>query len=418
MSCLRPKTKDDNGAEASATNGNANASKPAKPAKAAKVEKPKPEKPEAASTSKQPAKEEKGGKSKEDIEKKLKAEKKQQAMTHKIPVVGAGESGKSTLIKQMQILYLKGFDDSSRREKVPDIRKNIRDGMLSITGAMSRIVPPVQLEHPEYQEYVQYIQEKTTASDFDYPSQFFEICCKLWVDKGVKETFSRANEYQLIDSARWFLDKCAEVGKPDYLPDEQDILRCRVLTSGIFETKFCVEKVMFHMFDVGGQREERRKWIQVFHDVTAVIFVCACSGYDSMLREDHTQNRLKESIDLFRTIWTNRYLQQNSVILFLNKQDTFQEKILKGKTKLEDYFDEFKNYPQPPPDTEHPGEPPELTRAKSFVRDKFQAIAQGGGQRRCYPHYTTAVDTENIKRVFADCQSILRRVYMAQLNLL
>ena len=61
----------------------------------------------------------------------------------------------------------------------------------------------------------------------------------------------------------------------NFQPTEQDILRARVLTSGIFETKFRVDKVKFHMFDVGGQRDERRKWIQCFNDVTAIIFVAA-----------------------------------------------------------------------------------------------------------------------------------------------
>lgn len=60
------------------------------------------------------------------------------------------------------------------------------------------------------------------------------------------------------------------------------------------------------MFDVGGQRDERRKWIQCFNDVTAIIFVTACSSYNMVLREDPTQNRLRESLDLFRSIWNNR----------------------------------------------------------------------------------------------------------------
>ena len=61
----------------------------------------------------------------------------------------------------------------------------------------------------------------------------------------------------------------------NFQPTEQDILRARVITSGILETKFRVGKVKFHMFDVGGQRDERKKWIQCFNDVTAIIFVAA-----------------------------------------------------------------------------------------------------------------------------------------------
>ena len=61
------------------------------------------------------------------------------------------------------------------------------------------------------------------------------------------------------------------------------------------------------MFDVGGQRDERRKWIQCFNDVTAIIFVTACSGFNLVLREDASQNRLRESLELFRSIWNNRY---------------------------------------------------------------------------------------------------------------
>lgn len=85
------------------------------------------------------------------------------------------------------------------------------------------------------------------------------------------------------------------------------------------------------MFDVGGQRDERRKWIQCFNDVTAIIFVTACSSYNMVLREDPTQNRLRESLDLFKSIWNNRWLRTISVILFLNKQDLLAEKILAGK---------------------------------------------------------------------------------------
>lgn len=131
------------------------------------------------------------------------------------------------------------------------------------------------------------------------------------------------------------------------------------------------------MFDVGGQRDERRKWIQCFNDVTAIIFVTACSSYNMVLREDPTQNRLRESLELFKSIWNNRWLRTISVILFLNKQDLLAEKILAGKSKLEEYFAEFSRY-QTPLDAmasaAEQSEPAEVIRAKYFIRDEFLVI--------------------------------------------
>ena len=40
------------------------------------------------------------------------------------------------------------------------------------------------------------------------------------------------------------------------------------------------------MFDVGGQRSERKKWIHCFEGVTAIIFIVAMSEYDLTLAED------------------------------------------------------------------------------------------------------------------------------------
>ncbi|KAL1115484.1 hypothetical protein AAG570_007514 [Ranatra chinensis] len=285
---------------------------------------------------------------------------------------------------------------------------------------MSTLTPPIALEHPDNQSRVDYIQDVASQHDFDYPPEFYEHTEILWKDRGVQACFERSNEYQLIDCAKYFLDQVHIIKQPNYTPSEQDILRCRVLTSGIFETRFQVEKVNFHMFDVGGQRDERRKWIQCFNDVTAIIFVTACSSYNMVLREDPTQNRLRESLDLFKSIWNNRWLRTISVILFLNKQDLLAEKIKAGKSRLEDYFQEFSHYRTPLDAAPDPHEDPVVIRAKYFIRDEFLRIstASGDGKHYCYPHFTCAVDTENIRRVFNDCRDIIQRMHLRQYELL
>mmetsp|Transcript_88295 Transcript_88295/g.252559 ORF Transcript_88295/g.252559 Transcript_88295/m.252559 type:complete len:81 (-) Transcript_88295:610-852(-) len=70
---------------------------------------------------------------------------------------------------------------------------------------------------------------------------------------------------------------------PEYTPSEEDVLLCRSRTIGIVKTVLEIDKNEFNIFDVGGQRNERRKWIHCFDEVTAVIFVAALSEYDQVI---------------------------------------------------------------------------------------------------------------------------------------
>ena len=97
-----------------------------------------------------------------------------------------------------------------------------------------------------------------------FESELLDAMKKLWNDNGVQQCFNRSNEYQLNDSAKYFLDKLDEIGSPQYLPSIQDILRTRVKTTGIVEINFTFKDLNFRVFDVGGQRSERKKWIHCF----------------------------------------------------------------------------------------------------------------------------------------------------------
>lgn len=61
--------------------------------------------------------------------------------------------------------------------------------------------------------------------------------------------------------------------------------------------------------------------------------------YDQILFESDNENRMEESKALFRTIITYPWFQHSSVILFLNKKDLLEEKII--YSHIVDYFPEY-----------------------------------------------------------------------------
>ena len=150
--------------------------------------------------------------------------------------------------------------------------------------------------------------------------EFGTLIKQMWEHPTTKEVFERKSEYQLNDSADYYFNDLDRVAAAGFKPTEQDVLRSRVRTTGIVQSDFKIKGLDFSMFDVGGQRNERRKWIHAFDDVNAVVFVAALSEYDQVLFEDETQNRMDEAISLFDQIVNSKWFKQTAMILFLNKK--------------------------------------------------------------------------------------------------
>lgn len=135
------------------------------------------------------------------------------------------------------------------------------------------------------------------------------------------------------------------------MPNNDDILHSRRRTSDIQKLEFKVDfptsksghiEQTFCMLDVGGQRGERRKWIQVFDGVSAVMFLIDSSSFDT-IDDDSGQNRLRESLELFNEVWSTRFLLNSNFVLLFNKQDILKEKIERG-IRFEQYFPEFNDF--------------------------------------------------------------------------
>ncbi|CAL8074530.1 unnamed protein product [Calicophoron daubneyi] len=267
------------------------------------------------------------------IERQIREAQKNEANCVKLLLLGTGESGKSTILKQMKIIHVDGFSEEEKKEYVSYVRKNLRDAMLAVLGGMRML--GIEFELKENLDIAKTMIETPVTDSYLGTQKFFDDVERLWHDHGVRMTFSRANEYQLIDSAKYFLDRISDIRQETYIPSEQDILRCRTMTNGVSELQFeynSGEKnaIKLRVFDVSGQRGARKKWIQLFDSVTAILFLVDTSSFDQTLREDRTQNRLMDSLEVFEQAWTNKYLRSVPVIVFLNKVDILDAKIRAG----------------------------------------------------------------------------------------
>ncbi|XP_040844726.1 guanine nucleotide-binding protein G(q) subunit alpha isoform X3 [Ochotona curzoniae] len=250
---------------------------------------------------------------------------------------GTGESGKSTFIKQMRIIHGSGYSDEDKRGFTKLVYQNIFTAMQAMIRAMDTLKIPYKYEHNK--AHAQLVWEVDVEKVSAFESPYVDAIKSLWNDPGIQECYDRRREYQLSDSTKYYLNDLDRVADPAYLPTQQDVLRVRVPTTGIIEYPFDLQSVIFRMVDVGGQRSERRKWIHCFENVTSIMFLVALSEYDQVLVESDNENRMEESKALFRTIITYPWFQNSSVILFLNKKDLLEEKIM--YSHLVDYFPEY-----------------------------------------------------------------------------
>jgi len=213
----------------------------------------------------------------------------------------------------------------------------------------------------------------------------WNIIKEAWHEPAIHEVWKYANEFQLIDSAKYFYDNLDRVSQMGYIPSVDDILHSRQMTTGICEIEWDSKNFHFKMTDVVGQRNHRNKWIHCFDAVTAVIFCVALSEYDQTLREDDTTNRMHESLQLFDSLVNSEWFYKTPFVIFFNKRDIFDEKI---KTKsLKCCWEEYNGS--------------DGDAAKEFIKMKFLELDQKRQpKRQIYHHFTCATDTNNIKTVY------------------
>lgn len=361
-----------------------------------------------------------------EIERRIEQESKADKHIQKLLLLGAGESGKSTIFKQIKLLYQTGFDEAELRSYTPVIHANVYQIIKLLHDASKELVQNdansskyvLSLENKEIGEKLSDI-----GSRLDYPQLTKELALEiemLWRDPAIQETYARSSEIQVPDCARYFMENLLRLADVNYIPTKEDVLCARVRTTGVVEIQFSPvgenkkSGEVYRLFDVGGQRNERRKWIHLFEGVTAVIFCAAISEYDQTLYEDENKNKMVETKELFEWVLKQPCFEKTSFMLFLNKFDLFEKKVLTVPLNVCEWYKDYQPVSTGKQEIEH---------AYEFVKKKFeelyyQSTSPDHVDRVFKIYRTTALDQKLIKKTFKLVDETLRRRNLFEAGLL
>eukprot|EP00298_Acanthocystis_sp_HF-20_P016081 c21369_g2_i5.p1 GENE.c21369_g2_i5~~c21369_g2_i5.p1 ORF type:complete len:348 (+),score=130.94 c21369_g2_i5:24-1067(+) len=328
--------------------------------------------------------------------KKSKKEVKAEVKTYKLLLLGTGESGKSAIFKQMKDIYGKKFSQEDLEHYRNVIHENVCEAMQLLCEGVKSLGFEADLQNSaELESFLASDRSSLNSQSTIEGKTVGDLVEILWKDPAVQKAWLKRSALQIVETHQIFLDEVNRLKQSGYLPSKEDIVYSRVRSSGVVTEKFEIEGKTFELYDVGGQRNERKKWIHVFDNVHAVIFVNALSEYDQVCFEDGTTNRMQESLTLFKSMAEHELFKSTGFILFLNKTDILKKKL--GPHPINEVPD-FSDYSG--------GE--DFDKATQYFIKKFEDVSKvANPNRNLYIHLMCAADASNVKKVFDDCRAVL-----------
>jgi guanine nucleotide-binding protein G(i) subunit alpha len=318
----------------------------------------------------------------------------------KIILLGSGESGKSTMYRQIQKI-LAQMKESEIKTFVPNIYENIwrmtKDCCISCQKRYPNKPFDNEASKGAAESLMNFDRDFGEFKDgYGYTKEIYNAIITLWNDPKIQEVFPKYKGADFHANDGWeYLFKMENLlrykPQPEFVPSFEDMIQCRKKTIGINKLKFRVGQKEFIITDVGGQRNERKKWANAFENVSVLIFVASLGDFDQMCYEDDVTNRMTEAIELFEKTINNTWFINQQIILLLNKKDILVEKL--KKKDLSETFEEYKG-----------GK--DYENSVQYIAQKFRECDKGGGDRITVK-FIQATDTKTVSQIFEEIKSTL-----------
>jgi len=300
----------------------------------------------------------------------------------------------------MQILFHGGFQEDEVDNFKGLIEKNITTGLKEF----ATWIIENQLDGYEqaFQNGLTFFIENTVT---EFTPDITDMCKKSW--SVVCDVYDQAIQYMNFPHLPYYMDRIDTIGEAGYVPNNEDIVRCRQATIGASTANFYHSKYWWQLVDVGGHSPERSKWISIVEQgVQGMIFFVALDDFDS----ESTEERGKTKFEISQLVWeeviNSTQFAGECTMLFLNKMDIFEKSILQ-----DDLFEKFKQrFP-----TYEGDQNPET--AIEFMRDLLLNVSRSKDPEEIYTYATCAIDSEQMSFIWGALKDHIFRIRMGGIGM-
>lgn len=337
-----------------------------------------------------------------ELDRQMLVDKLHELFKYKILLLGAGESGKSTIVKQFKLIHNKRPTDKERKQFGNGLHTNVLECLQAIGQACKTFGYALTEEEQQTYDSIGEFEEKKRISP-----EFGEKLLAMYNGEAFRKAYARRNEYWLLDACDYYMQNLQRFTAPNFKPSDEDMLMARVRTTGIINTQLEQkraevdadepESIEFQVVDVGGQRNERKKWMHCFDDVKCILFIVSLAGYNQVLFEDANMNRMEESLNLFEQTAGNDMFRHTPIFLFLNKKDLFEQMLRETPLSECKEFADYKGSTN-------------VMESLKFIEEKFKERMAPAQRDNLYVEYVTGVAKKDVQGAFATVKRTLLKL--------
>ncbi|KAH8824881.1 G-protein alpha subunit-domain-containing protein [Flagelloscypha sp. PMI_526] len=323
-----------------------------------------------------------------EIDRQLSRDRKSVWNEPKLLILGCTGAGKSTVIKQMKLQYGGSYTPIERESFKLAIRSHSIHSLKDVITVLRRLGLELSLDCNKHANTIMRVDTpknvQHVADNDDASSEVSTAISFVCKDTAIMLAISRLQKSYFEDFVLYFFRAADRVFDAGYIPTDEDILYCREKNTSVAETAVSCNRQIFKLYDAPsdfGAHSLCSKWVSHFNVVTAPIFVVALSDYDQMVEGDPFVNRMDETFNLFKAIFTSQwFIGTNGIILLFNKMDIFREKL--PHSPLKAHFPDYTGGS-------------EVNEAIDYFVKRFRSLTT----HEIYLHYTTLTEANQDLRI-------------------